>query len=285
VTVNSYLTNLANSAIIRDSEKQNIARSISTLQTRLNSYFGSQLKRQVVFGSYTRNTILPRTMDQNSDIDYMIVFADSSFTPQRYLNQLRQFSATYYGQSEIFQSNPTMVLSLNHIKLELVPAIDDWFHGLRIPAKASSYQNWIDTDPNNFNSSLTSKNQSNNSLIKPLIRLVKYWNAKNGYVFESYDLEKKVIEHTFIFVGGLLSGLLSSGQLKDYFFDFMLGLELPWGASQAKKYSLNTAKRKIEQVKYSLANGSEANAELELRKLLPSMQTSQSLLRGLSTFR
>jgi predicted nucleotidyltransferase len=285
VTVNSYLTNLANSAIIRDSEKQNIARSISTLQTRLNSYFGSQLKRQVVFGSYTRNTILPRTMDQNSDIDYMIVFADSSFTPQRYLNQLRQFSATYYGQSEIFQSNPTMVLSLNHIKLELVPAIDDWFHGLRIPAKAASYQNWMDTDPNDFNSSLTSKNQSNNSLIKPLVRLVKYWNAKNGYVFESYDLEQKVINHTFFFLGGLLSGLRSSGQLKDYFFDFMLGLELPWTASQVKKNALVAVKRKIESVKHALAIGLEDNAELQLKSILPPVQTNQSLLRGLSTYR
>jgi predicted nucleotidyltransferase len=285
VTVNSYLTNLANNAIIRDSEKQNIVRSINTLEARLNNYFGSQLKRKVIFGSYTRNTILPRSMDQNSDIDYMVVFSDSSFTPQRYLNQLRQFTTTYYGQSEIFQSNPTMVLSLNHIKLELVPAIDDWFHGTRIPAKASSYQNWIDTDPNDFNSSLTSKNQSNNNLIKPLVRLVKYWNAKNSYVFESYDLEKKVIEHSFMFVGGLLSGLMSSGQLKDYFFDFMLGLEVPWTASQTKKNTLINTKRKINLVKNSLAIGSESNAEFELKKLIPPVQQPQSLLRGLSAFR
>src|SRR5260370_9100413 len=43
------------------------------------------------FGSSTRGTILPRSMDEQSDIDYMVVFSDGSATPQTYLNRLKSF--------------------------------------------------------------------------------------------------------------------------------------------------------------------------------------------------
>ena len=172
MSVNSYLTNLSSSAIIHDTEKTAIQRSITTLQTRLNSYFGQNVKRHFIFGSYNRGTILPRHMDGNSDIDYMIVFNDAGFQPQAYLDQLRRFVNFYYSSSEIKQSNPTIILNLNHIKFELVPAKEDWFSSLQIPAKASSYTSWIDTDPTGFNQSLISANGSNRNLIKPLTRSV-----------------------------------------------------------------------------------------------------------------
>ena len=123
MTVNSYLTYLANSSIIKKTEQANIQRSVFTLRIKLKKYFGPAISRQLIFGSYSRGTILPRTMDVNSDVDYMIVFSDSSAKPQTYLDRVREFAETYYTRSEIFQSNPTIVLSLNHIRFELVPAI------------------------------------------------------------------------------------------------------------------------------------------------------------------
>ncbi|MEW8228434.1 MAG: nucleotidyltransferase domain-containing protein, partial [Candidatus Thiodiazotropha endolucinida] len=199
MTVNSYLTNLANASIIRDQEKAGIQRSINTISERLRRHFGGDINRSVIFGSYSRGTILPRHMDQRSDIDYMVVFAESNHQPQTYLNRLRRFVETYYARSEIAQSNPTIVLSLNHIRFELVPAIDDWFNGLRIPAKASSFSNWIDTDPTGFNQELINKNQSHYNLIKPLVRIMKYWNAQNRYPYDSYELEQLIVGHGYWF--------------------------------------------------------------------------------------
>lgn len=43
MTVNSYLTNRASNAILSTGEQDSINRSVATLQTRLNSYFGSKL--------------------------------------------------------------------------------------------------------------------------------------------------------------------------------------------------------------------------------------------------
>jgi hypothetical protein len=155
-------------------------------------------------------------MDQRSDIDYLVVFAESTNQPQTYLNRLRRFVEVYYGRSEIAQSNPTIVLSLRYINFELVPAINHWFSGLQIPAKAADYQNWIDTDPTGFNRELTRANQNNKNLIKPVVRLIKYWNACNRYPFESYELEQKVVSHGF-WLTGLFESSAHSGEAEHPF--------------------------------------------------------------------
>jgi len=275
MTVNSYITNLAGSAIIRDSEDQGIKRSISTIQSRLNSYFGGDLARHLLFGSYTRGTILPRSMDQHSDIDYMVVFNDSNYQPQTYLDKLNRFVNAYYSSSEISQANPTIVLSLNHIKFELVPAISTWLGGLKIPARASDFNNWIETDPNDFNQTLVDANQANNNMIKPMARLVKYWNAKNNYVFESYELEKMLTEKSYWHICGLLG---SGGQLKDYFLDAMESLDVGWNAAQYKKDAVNRAHQLVKEVEYYQQRNLGAQAEQKIKRLLPPITASLGLL-------
>lgn len=265
MSVNGYLTQLASNAIIRDREKQSIRNSISTLQVRLNTYFGRELDEHFIFGSYSRGTILPRTMDMNSDIDYMVVFDDNSYRPQTYLDKLRRFVGLYYSRSEISQSNPTIVLSLNHIRFELVPATHYMFFGLRIPAKVSDFGGWIDTDPNDFNDSLVRANQNNENLIKPLVRLVKYWNAKNGYVYESYELEQMVVARDYWLAGGFLS----TGQLKDYFYDFMESLNFGWNEAQWRKDKVSRAQQVIQHARNDERLGYEESAEVYIRRLLP----------------
>jgi len=264
MTVNSYLTSLANSAIIRDQEKESIRRSVATLQARLNQYFGAEITQQVIFGSYSRETILPRSMEANSDVDYMVVFADSSSRPQTYLNRLRRFVEQYYSRSERSQSNPTIVLSLNHIRFELVPAINNWFSGLQIPAKASDYVDWISTDPTGFNQELVNANQSHSNLRKPLVRVIKYWNATNGYPFESYSLEQDIVRHGF----GLF-GLFGGYQLKDYFYDYIEGMDVGFFAPKWKREAVSRAQQLAAEAKYQERQGYSAAAETTIKRLLP----------------
>lgn len=273
MTVNSYLTNLASAAIIRDAKKESIARSVSTLEGRLREHFRQEINRQFIFGSYSRGTILPRSMDEKSDVDYMVVFTDSSATPQTYLNRLRRFVEAYYARSEISQSNPTIVLSLNHIRFELVPAIHSWFSGLQIPAKASALENWIDTDPTGFNQELINANQAHRNLIKALVRVIKYWNASNGYPFESYALEQDIVRHSFGFFG-----LLSGRQLTDYFYDYMEQLDAGWYAPQWKTDAVARGKRLAAEAKTKEQLGFTASADGVIRRLLP--PTSQLALGG-----
>lgn len=191
MTVLSHLKSVSNNAVLSSTEKKSINTSIATLEKRLGYYFPNEIYKKFKFGSSTRGTILPRSMDSNSDIDFMIVFNDESYKPARYLNKLKNFVNKYYSTSEIYQSSPTIVLELSHIKFDLVPAIDDDWGAYKIPAAASDYLEWISTDPNDFNQSLIDKNIEHKSLIKPLIRLMKYWNSKNSYVFDSYFIREK----------------------------------------------------------------------------------------------
>ena len=262
--VNSYLTHLAKAGILRDLEKININRSIAAIQKKLNAHFGFQLDRHFIFGSYARGTILPRNMDTNSDIDYMVVFNDSDLRPQSYLDRLRRFVEINYRKSDIGQSNPTIVLSLNHIKIELVPAVESWFSGLQIPAKSSDYVDWVSTDPTDFNDSLINANKQNKNLTKPLIRLLKYWNASNGYVYESYELEKYVVDEGFYMLK--LYGDLT---LENMLYSFIETMDWEWGTAKWRIERIQRAQSLVSELR-SLQNiNNEMNAANRIRKLLP----------------
>jgi len=261
MSVLSHLNNTASSLVLSSSEKSSIDTSISTLKTRLNIWFGSDVKEQIKFGSSTRGTILPRKADERSDIDYMIVFDNAdNYKPQTFIDRLKTFAENKYSRSEIHQSHPTVVLELNHIKFDLVPAYrsDNLLNTLYIPAPATDFTDWTSTDPNGFNQKLTSKNNNNNSQIKPMIRLVKYWNASNGYVYESFGLEQDLVGQLYFFCTNL----------KDYLFSAIDGLST-WGLSQTKTNKVKRAKDIVAQVKEFERMEMPDKAESEIKKLIP----------------
>lgn len=192
MSINSYLENLAGELILSSLEKDSIKTSINALKIRLNSYFESEIEEQFVFGSYPRVTILPRKVDDDSDIDYMIVFDNlNNYKPQTFLDRLRRFAEIKYSTSEIYQSSPTMVLELNHIKFELVPAYKS-YSGMYYISDGNG--GWMSTYPNDFNEQLTKANNNNNMYkIKPLVRLIKEWNVKvNYHDLTSYKIEERI---------------------------------------------------------------------------------------------
>ena len=192
MSVNSYLQSLGSSLVLNSSEKSSITKSIDTIKSRLTSYFGNEVIDKIVFGSYTRETILPRKVDEKSDIDLMVVFKNTyNYKPQTFLNRLKSFAETKYSRSEIYQSSPTIVLELNHIKFELVPAYISY--GMYCIPKNSS--EWMYTNPNSFNENLIRCNKNNLYKIKPVIRLLKYWNIENNFrQLSSFELESKIAD-------------------------------------------------------------------------------------------
>lgn len=261
MTVNTHLISLASDLVLSESEKSSISTSISTLSYRLNSYFGSGITEHFKFGSSTRGTILPRKADGNSDIDYMVVFstADSKKKPQTYLDRLKRFAEQKYSTSEISQSSPTIVLSLNHIKFELVPAIYEW--GYEIPSPASDWSDWISTDPNGTNQALVDKNIAENYKIKPLVRLIKYWNATQSHPYNSFSLERYIVNQSF---------WLCSSQ-KDYFYDFWSGFDYSFDTPQYIKDKVDRAKKHAKKAKEYENDSMPLSAETEIKKIVPEL--------------
>ncbi|MCR6672707.1 nucleotidyltransferase [Devosia ginsengisoli] len=256
MSVNSHLLQKSASAILSTTEKESISRSIATLRSRLDSWFGKNLTTHFTFGSFTRETILPRSLDAQSDIDYMVVFAEGGNTPQTYLNRLKTFVEKYYSSSEIFQSSPTIVLNLNHIRFELVPALAAYWTGYQIP---SGPQNWQDTDPNGFNTTLSQANKSCSYLLKPAVRLFKIWNARRSYPFESYALEKWMADQSY----------WSCSTVGDHLFHAVDNAQLSYYAPQWKIDELTRAREIVANTRYYLASDMPINAESEIKKLIP----------------
>ncbi len=259
MTVNTHLTGLASSLILSGQEESSITTSISTLSSRLISHFGTSVTSQFRFGSSTRGTILPRKADASSDIDYMIVFSTTGgkLKPQSYIDRLKKFAEAKYSSSEIKQSHPTVVLSLNHISFDLVPAIDDF--GLQIPSPTTSWTEWMRTDPNSANTRLQTKNMDNSSQIKPLVRLVKYWNALNGHPFASFYLENNIIDRYYF----------SCISLKDFFYSHWESFNCAYNTPQYIKDKVELAKSRAKDAKYYEGQGLADRAETEIRKVVP----------------
>ncbi len=255
MSVLSFLTDTASSAVLSATEQSSIATSITTLQSRMSLHFDSgAIAQHFRFGSSTRGTILPRSMDERSDIDYMVVFSDSSATPQTYLNRLKAFVERRYGSSEIYQSSPTIVLELNHIKFDLVPATKTWLGEIQIPNGAGG---WMTTNPNDFNATLEAKNKEHKSLIKPTIRLFKYWNATAGFPFQSFEMEKWVCGLSFWFLANQ----------KDYFFAVIDKLSTDSSYSQRVNAEITRAKAIVTSVRKYESDEMPATAEKEIKKL------------------
>jgi hypothetical protein len=259
MTVGTHLSNTAGQLVLSSAELASIETSISTLSSRLSSYFDTSVSSKFQFGSSMRGTILPRSADSRSDIDYMIVFDTSTETmkPQTYIAWLKKFAETKYASSEIKQSHPTIVLSLSHISFELVPAVYEY--GYKIPSPSSSFMEWTYTDPTRANKDVQDKNIANNSLIKPLVRLVKYWNAYNGYCYTSYSLEQLVISKYYY----------PNNSLKEMFFQFWESFSANYNDSQATKDKVERAKSRIASAKYYEQVGQPLNAETEIKKVIP----------------
>jgi Second Messenger Oligonucleotide or Dinucleotide Synthetase domain len=233
MTTNNYLSRISANAVLSGSELQSIGTSIRTIANRLTSYFGPAITTQFRFGSSMRGTILPRSLDARSDIDYMVVFADARHQPQTYLNQLRRFVERYYPSSVIKQSAPTMVLELNHIKFDLAPALRGSWGPLGPPFVIPDGQGgWRGTNPNDFNDELAEADVNQRGLLKPTIRLAKMWNARAGHVFDSYLFEKWITNRNFWFCSNL----------RDHLFDVFDGLG-PVENAKWKNDAITRAKR------------------------------------------
>ncbi len=88
---------------------------------------------------------------------------------------------------------------------------------------------------------------------------MKYWNALNGYIFNSYALENKIVDADYWF----------ATNQKDYFFKAFANLALEHSEAQWKKDRLNKAREIIAAVKkYEKAN-MLLEAEAEVKKLIP----------------
>jgi predicted nucleotidyltransferase len=215
MNINSKLATFAQQELVlarNDTERDNINRSLSHLETVLKNKLGGNIKEFIRFGSFTRNTILPRKYDTQSDVDLMVIFntSQNKYTPGTYRKWLLDAVSSAYPNSISKKDFPVVKLELNHIMFDIVPAYSEeyWLKSYYIP---SANDSWQSTTPNDINQSLSGKNQQcGNNIVRNTIRLCKHWNAVANYPFYSYLMEKQIINLSFWNVADTYSAFLST---------------------------------------------------------------------------
>lgn len=261
----SYLQSLSSKYYLKNDSDEivKIDNSLSNLLKSLDKELGYYIKRRFVFGSYDRDTILPRDYDTYSDIDLMVVFNTTDYerSPETYRTWLKNFADKYYKNrygSVVVKEYPTVTVRLNHINYDLVPAKEEtsiWSSSIYIPNKNSA---WQQTDPNSIKDKLIEANTKYNYIVRPIIRLMKAWNAKFNYPYDSYDLE--------LYITGLN---FYGDNIQEGFFYAIKHLSTNWNDSQKKKDKIDNLKFRIEEVKNCLNNNDIVNAKQHLHHVLP----------------
>lgn len=195
-------------------ERSAIQRSIDALEGCLNRKLAIPYHSMITFGSYTRNTILPRAFDACSDIDILVVLGEYNWRENPSVETCRQILrdalSETYSRSTVVRDFPCVKLELNHIKFDIVPALKSW-HGVPMFMIPANSNNWVYTEPNDINRILEAANQHwGGNKLRNLIRLCKHWNsARENKAFESYELEKAISNN--------VSNLLNTKGLRDSF--------------------------------------------------------------------
>lgn len=260
IGLNNHLKRISSNLFIKydAEERRKIERSMGNIIDKLGEYFNAQIDEVIVFGSYTRDTILPRQFDGNSDIDILIQFNTDDYDklkPESYRNQLKRFAEINYPNSGIVKDHPSIVIELNHIKFDLVPSIFDEgfiYDSIEIPDKSGG---WMETEPDAFNKKLTETNSNYNFIVKPIIRLLKYWNASHDYPYFSFELETAIADMNFNndnYESGFLYAIknLSAYDLPDWAINKVDVLKTngKWVSEYLERREIQKAKNSLERI-------------------------------------
>ena len=96
-------------------------------------------------------------------------------------------------------------------------------------------------------------------LLKPTIRLAKFWNAKAGYVFDSYSFEKWMVNQSYY----------SAINQKDYLFAVFDALSTSGITEQWRRDKIDRAKQIVAKIREHERDDMPYSAEAEVKKLIP----------------
>jgi hypothetical protein len=94
-----------------------------------------------------------------------------------------------------------------------------------------------------------------------LVRLIKFWNANNGYPFSSFELEEYIIGSSFYYCTAL----------KDYFYKFWRDFSCSYSTPQYIKDKVERAKNYASKAKELEEGGWAISAESEIKKIVPDL--------------
>lgn len=204
-------------------QKEGAVRSHNFLQEKLKQgSFGDRIIGSYLSGSYARDTAIAPLDDV--DIIFLIdascwssPFLSSRPKPDDLLKSFARAVKYRYPDSSVRLQRRSICLKLNHIHLDVVPAMKSGNDGTLIEIPDRQAEKWIRTNPRAHSEYSSRVNLANENRLKPLVKLLKYWNSvlPSTARLKSFAIETlvtRLFEHERI--TSLQEGLLR-------FFDFI----------------------------------------------------------------
>lgn len=184
--------------------------------------FGGRIVGTYLSGSYERSTAIAPLDDV--DIIFLIdpskwktSFLSSRPSPEALISSFAGAVKTRYPSSKVVRQRRSVCLELNHLSLDLVPAISMDSTGTYIEIPDRNLDTWIRSSPKTHSDYSTRVNQANAGHLKPIIKLLKHWNTQipstaNLKSFAIETLATRILDKHR--TDSIQKGLL-------YFFDFV----------------------------------------------------------------
>lgn len=209
------------------SQKQGAVRSHNYLREILcTGQFANRIKTSYLSGSYARDTAIAPL----DDVDIIFVvnpkewktnFLSQVPTPETILRSFSNAIRYRYPNSSVRTQRRSICLQLNHLDIDLVPAIEADSTGKMIWVPDTRTGNWIKSSPKMHSEAATKVNQARYGKFKPLVKILKYWNSNlpSTATFKSFIVETMAVRlFQSVDIPSLEEGLLS-------FFDFVAHLD------------------------------------------------------------
>ncbi len=141
-------------------------------------------------GSYSRKTIIR----QDRDIDVMAAMSVREYWPtyqtksSGLVNLVRDALNKQYGSSDVSSSGAAVIMSMDVFQVDVVPVIARDGGGYLV---ANGQDGWKATNPA-FHFELMEQHNKTDALLKPLVKLLKYWNICNDELIQSFHLEMMI---------------------------------------------------------------------------------------------
>lgn len=217
-------------------QKNGAVRSHNHLREILcTGQYANRIKTSYLSGSYARDTAIAPL----DDVDIIFVVNPQAWqsgllslppSPETILRSFANAVRYRYPNSSIRTQRRSICLQLNHLDIDVVPAIEADSSGQMIWVPDAHTGKWIKSSPRAHSDAATQVNQASGGNFKPLVKLLKNWNSNlpSTANFKSFIVET-MAARLFQKVGipSLEKGLL-------LFFDFMAHLD---GKAQAYSWT------------------------------------------------
>lgn len=198
----NYIRQAVRSIEPTKAQKDAASRSHNFLRQILcTGQYESRVTSSYLSGSYARDTAIAPLDDV--DIIFTIDprgWSSSSFfstepSPEVVLQSFARAVRYRYPSSSVRVQRRSICLQLNHLDIDVVPAIAKDDAGVIIVIPDRDAGSWIRSSPKTHSDFSTKVNLMHQGRLKPLIKLLKYWNSQlpSTAKFKSFAIETMVV--------------------------------------------------------------------------------------------